>query len=119
MHDSQIFFDTNSYHECIQRQPYVDDTHPNPPLIISEPSSNPLESQSQNAPSHFEIHNDEGDDQETIDTEETRKKSDLFNVHMKKVTKSDGSLAIVCNYCSKEPGFELWSSVDDIIVGMI
>ena len=31
-----------------------------------------------------------------------RKKSDLFEVHMKKVTKSDGSLAIVCNYCSKE-----------------
>ena len=102
MHDSQNFFDTDSYHEFIQRQPYVDNTHPNPPLIIFEPSSNPLESQSQNAPSHFEIHNDEGDDQETIDTQETRKKSDLFQVHMKKVTKSDGSLAIVCNYCSKE-----------------
>ena len=102
MHDSQNFFDTDSYHEFIQRQPYVDNTHPNPPLIIFEHFSNPLESQSQNAPSHFEIHNDEGDDQETIDTQETRKKSDLFEVHIKKVTKSDGSLAIVYNYCSKE-----------------
>ena len=102
MHDPQNFFDTNSYHEFLQHQSYIDDTHPNPPLIISEPSSNPLESQSQNTHSHFEIHDDEGDDQETIDTQETRKKSDLFNVHMKKVTKSDGSLAIVCNYCSKE-----------------
>ena len=44
MHDSQNFFDTDSYHEFIQCQPYVDNTHPNPPLIISEPFSNPLES---------------------------------------------------------------------------
>ena len=102
MHDEQKIFDTDSYHEFIQRQPYVDDTHLNPSLIISEPSSNPLESQSQNVPSHFEIHNDEGDDQETIDTQDTCKKSDLFEVHMKKVTKSDGSLAIICNYCSKK-----------------
>ena len=62
MHDLQNFLDTNSYHEFIQRQPYVDHTHHNP-LIISEPSSNPLESQSQNTHSHFEIHGDEGDDQ--------------------------------------------------------
>ena len=68
----------------------------------SKPSSNPLESQSQNTHSHFEIHDNEGDDQETIDSQDTRKKSDLFDVHMKKITKSDGSLAIVCNYCSKE-----------------
>ena len=101
MHDEQNFFDTDSYHEFIQRQPYVDNTHHNPLFIISEPSSNPLESQFQNAPSHFEIHHDEGDDQETINTQDTRTKSDLFEVHMKKVTKSDGSLAIVCNYCSK------------------
>ena len=79
MHDEQNFFDIDSYHEFIQRQPYVDDTHPNPSLIISKPSSNPLESQSQNAFSHFEIHNDEGDDQETIDTQDTRKKSNLLN----------------------------------------
>ena len=102
MHDEQNFFDIDSYHKFIQRQPYVDNTHSNPLLIISEPSSNPLESQSQNAPSHFEIHIDEGDDQETIDTLDTRKKSDLFKMHMKKVTKSNESLAIVCNYCSKE-----------------
>ena len=102
MHDSQKIFNIDSYHEFIQRQSYVDNTHPNPPLIISEPFSNPLESQSQNAPSHFEIHNDESDDQETIDTQDTRKKFDLFKVHMKKITKSDENLAIVCNYCSKE-----------------
>ena len=102
MHDEQNFFDTDSYHEFIQRQPYIDDTYPNHPLIISEPSSNPLESQSQNTFSHFEIHNGEGDDKKTIDTQEMRKKFDLFEVHMKKVTKSDGSLAIVCNYCSKK-----------------
>ena len=54
MHDEQNFFDTDSYHKFIQRQPYVDDTHPNLPLIIFEPSSNPLKNQSQNAPSHFE-----------------------------------------------------------------
>ena len=55
MHDEQNFFDTDSYHEFIQCQPYVDDTHLNSPFIISEPFSNSLESQSQNAPSHFEI----------------------------------------------------------------
>ena len=101
MHDEQNFFDTDSYHEFIQHQPYVDDTHPNPSLIIFEPSFNPLESQSQNVPSHFEIHDDEGDDKEIIDTQDTSKKFDLFEVHIKKVTKVDGNLAIVCNYCSK------------------
>ena len=34
MHDSQKNFDTDSYHEFIQHQPYIDDTHPNPPLKI-------------------------------------------------------------------------------------
>ena len=46
-----------------------------------------------------------------------RKKSDLFNVHMKKVAKSDGSLAIVCNYCSKSSGGrnpEITAHIDDI-----
>ena len=66
MHDEQNVFDTDSYYEFIQRQPYVDDTHLNHLLIIFEPSSNPLESQSQNAPSHFEIHDNEGDNQEML-----------------------------------------------------
>ena len=35
MNDEQNFFDTDSYHEFIQRQPYVDDTHLNHSLIIS------------------------------------------------------------------------------------
>ena len=81
MHDSQNFFDIDSYHEFIQRQLYVDNTHPNPPLLLFEPFSNLLESQSQNASSHFEIHNDEGDYQETIDTQDTRKKSDVRGVY--------------------------------------
>ena len=75
MHDSQKNFDTDSYHEFIQRQPYVDNTHPNPPLIIFESSSNPLENQSQNAPSHFKIHDDEGDNQKTIYTHKTHVKN--------------------------------------------
>ena len=70
MHDEQNFFDIDSYHEFIRRQPYVDDIHPNLPLIIFEPSSNPLKSQSQNASSHFEIYDDESDDKETIDTQD-------------------------------------------------
>ena len=59
MHDKQNYFDINAYHEFIQHQSYVDNTHPNPPFIISKPSTNPLESQSKNQPSHFEIFDDE------------------------------------------------------------
>ena len=103
MHDEQNYFDIDTYHKFIQRQSYVDDTHSNPPFIIFELFTNPLESQSQNQPSHFEIFDDEeGDDQETIDTHKTRKKFNLFEVHMKKVTKSDGTIIVVCNYCSKK-----------------
>ena len=54
MHDEQNFFDIDSYHEFIQRQPYVDHTHHNP-LIISEPSSNPLESQNREPNRQFTI----------------------------------------------------------------
>ena len=43
-----------------------------------------------------------GDDQETIDTHEMHKKFNLFEVHMKKVTKSDETITVVYNYCSKE-----------------
>ena len=103
MHDQQNYFDIDSYNEFIQRQSYVDDTHPNLPLIIFEPSTNPLESQSQNQSSHFEIFDDEeGDDQEIIDMHKRRKIFDLFKVHMKNVTKSDGTIIVVYNYCSKE-----------------
>ena len=53
MHDSQNFFNTDSYHEFIQRQPYVDDTHPNAPLIIFEHSSNSLEKPISKCPFSF------------------------------------------------------------------
>ena len=104
MHYEQNYFDTDAYNEFIQRQSYIDDTKNNPPLIIFElTSTRPLESQSQNQPSHFEIFNDEeSDDQKTKDTQEMRKKSDLFDVHMKKLTKSDVTIIVVCNYWSKE-----------------
>ena len=56
MHDEQNYFDIDTYHEFIQCQSYVDDIHLNPTLIISEPTStNPLESQSQNQPSHLKF----------------------------------------------------------------
>ena len=80
MHDEQNYFDTDTYHKFVQRQSYVDDTYPNLPLIIYEPTStNPLESQYQNQPSHFEIPND-GADQ---DMQDTHKKFDLFKVNLK------------------------------------
>ena len=31
-----------------------------------------------------------------------QKTSNLFEVHMKKIEKSDGTKIVVCNYCSKE-----------------
>ena len=63
------YFDIDAYNEFIQRQSYVDDTQNNLPLIIFESTStNPMESQSQNIPNHFEIPNDGGDDQDAIDT---------------------------------------------------
>ena len=48
------------------------------------------------------LDDEEGDDQKTMDTHETRKKIDLFEVHMKKVTKLDETITVFCNYCSKE-----------------
>ena len=102
MHYQQNYFDTDSYNEFIQHQSYVDDTQNNPHLIIFEPTStNPMESQSQNTPSHFEIPDNECNDQKTIDTQDTPIKFDLFEMHMKKFTKSDGTFIVVCNYCSK------------------
>ena len=70
MYDQQNYFDTVTYNKFIQCQSYIDETQNNPSFIIFKlTSTNPLESQSQNQPSHFEIPDDEeGDDQETIDT---------------------------------------------------
>ena len=64
MHNQQNYLDTDAYNKFIQCQSYVDDTQNKHPLIISKPTSaNPLESQSQNQPSYFEIPDDEeGDD---------------------------------------------------------
>ena len=102
MHEQRNYLNIDAYNEFIQRQSYVDDTQNNLSLIIFEPTStNIMESQSQNIPSHIEIP-DDGDDQDTIDTQDTRKKFDLFEVHMKKLTKSNETIIVVCNYCSKE-----------------
>ena len=69
MHDQRNYLNIDAYNEFIQCQSYVDNTQNNPLFIISEPTfTNPLKSQSQNQPSHFEIPENEGDDQETIDT---------------------------------------------------
>ena len=103
MPQENIFLDTDAYNEFIRRQSYVDETHPNPPFIIFEPiSTNSMESQSQNIShynaAHIEILDNGGDEH----MQETHKKSDLFEVHMKKIEKSDGKKIVVCNYCSKK-----------------
>ena len=80
-------------------QSYIDEIHPNPHYIISKPTTtNLMESQSQNILAHIEILDDSGDE----DTQEIWKKSDLFEVQMKKIEKPDGSKMVVCNYYSKE-----------------
>ena len=103
MHGENIFLHIEVYNEFIQRHSYVDETHLHFPLIISEPTStNLMESQSQNIPYHNSVHieilNDGGDE----DVQETCKKFNFFEVHMKNVEKPDGTKIIICNYCSKE-----------------
>ena len=46
----------------------------------------------------FEILDDGGDEE----AQEKCKKSNLFEIHIKNVEKSDGTKIIICNYCSKE-----------------
>ena len=57
-----------------------------------------MKSQSQNIPTHIEI-SDDDDDQ---DMQETHKKSDLFELQMKKIEKSNGTIIVICNYWSKK-----------------
>ena len=52
-----------------------------------------MKSQSQNIPTHIEI-SDDDDDQ---DMQETHKKSDLFELQMKKIEKSNGTIIVICN----------------------
>ncbi|KAK2638186.1 hypothetical protein Ddye_025981 [Dipteronia dyeriana] len=106
-----ISFDNTAYHEFLQRQAYLESlnypANPNPPLIISElnasqpsPSPNPdnMTSQSENIPDFVTDPNFE----EELQKDKKHAKSDIFVLHMKKVTKPDGTCWAVCNYCSKE-----------------
>ncbi|KAK3211738.1 hypothetical protein Dsin_016444 [Dipteronia sinensis] len=111
-----IGFGDVAYHEFLQQQAYFQSlnypVNPNPPLIISEPeASHPsgpapspnITSQSENMPNHlpdpdFEVPPTE----EILEKAEKQPKSDLFVYHMKKITKEDGTMVVVCNYCHKE-----------------
>ena len=102
MHGDNIFLNTDAYNEFFQSQSYVYETYHHLSLIIFEPTpTNPMESQFQNIPhhdfAHFEISDDSGDE----NAQEMHKKSNLFEIYMKKVEKSDGTKIDVCKNCSK------------------
>ncbi|KAK2657797.1 hypothetical protein Ddye_010849 [Dipteronia dyeriana] len=80
-----IGFDDAAYHEFLQRQP-------------SGPSPGNMTSQSENIPDFAADPNFK----EALEKDKKQTKSDLFILHMKKVTKPDGTCWAVCNYCSKE-----------------
>ena len=57
MPQENIFFDTDAYNDFIQHQSYIDEIHPNPPLMIFEPTfTNPMKNQSKNRPHHDSAH---------------------------------------------------------------
>ncbi|KAK3185135.1 hypothetical protein Dsin_032421 [Dipteronia sinensis] len=114
--------DDRAYHEYLQQQVYAEDlglnfpqSHSHPPFRISEPDLNVtpiLTSQSENM---LDLGHD-GDEPDEPDPnphqdfdfypqmeEKLPKqvKSDLFVLHMKKVTHVDGSTVVICNYCKK------------------
>ncbi|KAK2638123.1 hypothetical protein Ddye_025918 [Dipteronia dyeriana] len=107
-----IGFDDTAYHEFLQRQAYLESLNypinPNLPLIISEPNSSKpsapspspgnMTSQSENIPDFAADPNFE----EAGENDKNHLKSDLFVLHMKKVTKLNGTCWAVCNYCPKE-----------------
>ncbi|KAK2634343.1 hypothetical protein Ddye_029135 [Dipteronia dyeriana] len=107
-----IGFDDTAYHEFLQRQAYLESLNypinPNPPLIISEPNSSQpsapspspgnMTSQSENIPDFAADPNFE----DAVEKDKKLLKSDLFVLHMKKVTKPNGTCWDVCNYCPKE-----------------
>ncbi|KAK2655640.1 hypothetical protein Ddye_008692 [Dipteronia dyeriana] len=104
-----IGFDDTAYLEFLQQQTYLESlnypANQYPPLIIykpnaSQPSPNPVNmtSQSENIPDFTT----DPDFEEALDKDKKQAKSDQFVLHMKKVTKSDGTCWVVCNYCPKE-----------------
>ncbi|KAK3212678.1 hypothetical protein Dsin_017384 [Dipteronia sinensis] len=111
-----------AYHEYLQQQVYAEDlglnfsqSHSHPSLRISEPDLNVtpiLTSQSENMPDlgHDGDEPDEPDPNPHQDFDfypqmeeklPKQVKSDLFVLHMKKVTHEDGSTVVICNYCKK------------------
>ncbi|KAK2659445.1 hypothetical protein Ddye_005978 [Dipteronia dyeriana] len=110
-----IGFDDTAYHEFLQRQAYLESlnypANPNPPLMISElnasqpspcprprPSPGNMTSQSKNIPD-FAV---DPNFKEALEKDKKQTKSNLFVLHMKKVTKLDGTCWTVCNYCPKK-----------------
>ncbi|KAK2656701.1 hypothetical protein Ddye_009753 [Dipteronia dyeriana] len=104
-----IGFDDTAYHEFLQRQAYLESlnypANPNPHLIISEPNASQpspspgnMTSQLRNIPDFAADPNFE----EALEKDKKHVKSDLFVLHMKKVTKPDGTCWAVYNYCPKE-----------------
>ncbi|KAK3189036.1 hypothetical protein Dsin_028597 [Dipteronia sinensis] len=112
--------DDCAYHEYLQQQVYAEDLglnfpHSHPSLRISEPDLNVtpiLTSQSENMPD-LGHDGDEHDDPDPNPHQDfdfypqmeeklpKQVKSDLFVLHMKKVTNEDGSTIVICNYCKK------------------
>ncbi|KAK3193523.1 hypothetical protein Dsin_024833 [Dipteronia sinensis] len=111
--------DNRAYHEYLQQQVYAEDlglnfpqSHSHPSLRISEPDLNVtpiLTSQSENMPD-LGHDGDEPDPNPHQDFDfypqieeklPKQVKSDLFVLHMKKVTHEDGSTVVICNYCKK------------------
>ncbi|KAK2661271.1 hypothetical protein Ddye_007804 [Dipteronia dyeriana] len=82
-----IGFDDTAYHEFLQRQPSV-----------PSPSPGNMTSQSENIPDFAADPNFD----EPAEKDKKHLKSDLFVLHMKKVTKPNGTCWAVCNYCPKE-----------------
>ncbi|KAK3198166.1 hypothetical protein Dsin_021581 [Dipteronia sinensis] len=111
--------DDRAYHEYLQQQVYAEDlglnfpqSHSHPSLRISEPDLNVtpiLTSQSENMPD-LGHDGDEPDPNTHQDFDfypqmeeklPKQVKSDLFVLHMKKVTHEDGSTVVIRNYCKK------------------
>ncbi|KAK2649774.1 hypothetical protein Ddye_017263 [Dipteronia dyeriana] len=98
-----IGFDDTTYHEFLQRQAYLESLNypinSNPPLIISEPNSSQpiapspspspgnMTSQSENIPDFAADPNFE----EPAEKDKKHLKYDLFVLHIKKVTKPNGT----------------------------
>ena len=65
MQNEYMYLNTDTYHEYLQHQSYVDETQYNHPLKIFELISSPTEDQSKNIPHsspYIEIHEEGGGD---------------------------------------------------------